>query len=509
MSGPKLVELRRMWAESRKQFVSDRCSSRDSEYARVEEEFLELVRRLEELGIDVEIKLSPGKELGRRIAKMLAENRHDEADKLYEAEMARARTETGRLQTRLRERIAELQNRFRRLERDRATIGERRAELSAFAKAAIPEGLGESERKRVEGEITLTLEKLKAPGVVELNLNREAIAQMEDAAATVEDSRRLADEVEAAIQSAIQAARDRIVCRSLHADIGVAKDFKQWRVEFSSAQETGEETEEEGVLERLDRAMSEIAVLESAANWSAINQKAAEIRAEGDAHRRRVLHESLLIDCGGQLKQRKAFEKWRTEIDCLLDLAAPFANNGMEAMVAELHELRRAGRAVDLSDVQSRFESALEAAASRRERAQKREALLDALTALGYEAEEGMGTAFVEAGRLVVRQAEDDDYAIEVVADRELNRVQTTMIRYANSAEMSDRQRRRDEEREESWCADHGKLRKMMAERGWETSFGLQLAPGEHPVKTVVDPGRARKAGRQSEARPGPRSRTV
>lgn len=509
MSGPKLVELRRMWAESRKQFVSDRCSSRDSEYARFEEEFLELVRRLEELGVDVEIKLSPGKELARRIATMLAENRHDAADKIYEAEIARAETETGRLRTRLRERITELRNRFRRLEQDREAIGQRRDELAAFAKAATPDGLDESERIGVEEEIARALEKLKAPGVVELNLNREAIAQMEEASASVEVSRRLADEVEAETQSAIQAARDRAVSRSVQADIGVARDFKQWRAEFSSTTKAAAEPEEEGVLEKLDEAMSGIALLESSANWSAINRRAAEIRAESDAHRRRVLYESLLIDCGGQLKQRKAFEKWRAEVDCLLDLAAPFASEGMEAMIAELNELRRAGRVDDLSDVQSRFESALETAASRRERRQKREALLETLTALGYEAEEGMGTAFVEAGRLVVRQAEDDDYAIEVVADQELNRVQTTMIRYAESDEMSEQQRRRDEEREESWCADHGKLRRMMADRGWETSFGLQLAPGEHPVKTVVNPECARKAGRQSEATPGQRSRTV
>ena len=54
--------------------------------------------------------------------------------------------------------------------------------------------------------------------------------------------------------------------------------------------------------------------------------------------------------------------------------------------------------------------------------------------------------------------------------------------------------RRRDQEREESWCADHGRLRAKLAERGYDAAFRMQLPAGARPVKVVAAPGRAREA---------------
>ena len=84
----------------------------------------------------------------------------------------------------------------------------------------------------------------------------------------------------------------------------------------------------------------------------------------------------------------------------------------------------------------------------------------------------------------------------EMVVDEDLSMLQTTMVRHAETEEMSDQQRLRDKEREEAWCADHARLREKMAANGMETQFKLKIAAGEHPVKVVVDKKKGADRGR-------------
>jgi hypothetical protein len=250
----------------------------------------------------------------------------------------------------------------------------------------------------------------------------------------------------------------------------------------------------------IDRVLAELAALSDDDFLQEARQKAASLRAETDPGRRRMLTEGLLLDSGARLRtlrQRAGLgEQARKLIDSVAHLADPAIND----LVSELRRMVDSEDFRDLESVRLRIPAAMAAAEARREREYKRRALIDALKGIGYETNEGLETAFVKDGRLVLRRPGEDDYAVEMVANRDLTQLQTALVRFADSAEVTEQQRRRDMEREESWCQDHARLREQMAARGLETGFKMQLKPGEHPVKVLVDAEAASSRRSSAEA---------
>jgi hypothetical protein len=204
--------------------------------------------------------------------------------------------------------------------------------------------------------------------------------------------------------------------------------------------------------------------------------------------------EALLMECAARLKDRRQFARWREEAQQLIDSAAHLDDAAVGGIVSELRRLLTAGRVADLEALRLRLRAAIETAEARREREQRRRALVESVRSLGYETSEGMETALVQGGRLVLRRPGEEEYAVELVTDPALNQVQTALVRYAETAEMTEQQKRRDREREEHWCEDHAQLREAMAARGFESQFKMRLRPGEHPVKVVVDQARSAAA---------------
>ena len=181
----------------------------------------------------------------------------------------------------------------------------------------------------------------------------------------------------------------------------------------------------------------------------------------------------------------RAVATWQAAVDALLHEAADYAGTAVDAVVAELREIRRAGRVVPLEPWQKRLADTKQRELARLQREHKRRAILESLTALGYEISEGMDTAMVEAGKLVLRKPDDTDYAIEVVSNADLSLVQTAMVRYSDSDSMTEQQRLRDHEREADWCDDHKRIRDALGKKGYQTSFKMQFPAGAHPVRVV------------------------
>ena len=91
-----------------------------------------------------------------------------------------------------------------------------------------------------------------------------------------------------------------------------------------------------------------------------------------------------------------------------------------------------------------------------------------------------------------------------MVVNDDLNLVQTAMIRFGEPGEMTEQQRLRDKDKEESWCQNHAEMREKLAEHGLNATMKLHLQPGEFPVRVVQSPSRrpaaitgTRRAGQQ------------
>ena len=97
--------------------------------------------------------------------------------------------------------------------------------------------------------------------------------------------------------------------------------------------------------------------------------------------------------------------------------------------------------------------------------AAKRRAILTTLTELGYEVRDGMETAWVNDGRLVMRRAANPEMGVEVKGAVGADQLQFRPVRFGAVDAKSDRANDRDIEA--LWCSDFNKLHKrVQAEKG-------------------------------------------
>ena len=135
---------------------------------------------------------------------------------------------------------------------------------------------------------------------------------------------------------------------------------------------------------------------------------------------------------------------------------------------------------------------------------ERRQAILESLAAIGYEIDgTPMETAVVRAGKLVIRKPGNAEYAVEMGVNPEFSLLQTAMVRHADNADLTEQQRLRDCEQEESWCGDRARLREELARHGFNSAFKLRLPSGQHPLRVIVrSPAeRARQHAGRSESR--------
>ena len=241
------------------------------------------------------------------------------------------------------------------------------------------------------------------------------------------------------------------------------------------------------IEEKLSKLMQDILAMEEAFDWKGILAEAEKIRAENDNSHRRNLYNNLVIRCSGRLKQIKALARWRESLLNMIDRAAAVPEDkALAEFRSRLEAILRKETPEDLQTLESELGEVLIKAISRQEQEKKRRALIEALTELGYEVSEGMQVADFAGGKLEFRKPEDEEYAIAVVMDNQAEILETEMVRYADSREMTSQQKQRDIEKEESWCSDHALVRLALESKGVASQFLYQKRPGEHPVSVKL-----------------------
>src|SRR5205814_8087482 len=91
MSGPKLIELRRMRAALERQRNHDRCAAFGSEYARLLQEFHDWERRLSQLAVPAEDTVRPLEPIRAEIDHLLRQEAHHEAARIFGEGVSRLR----------------------------------------------------------------------------------------------------------------------------------------------------------------------------------------------------------------------------------------------------------------------------------------------------------------------------------------------------------------------------------------------------------------------------------
>src|SRR5262249_8978630 len=118
--------------------------------------------------------------------------------------------------------------------------------------------------------------------------------------------------------------------------------------------------------------------------------------------------------------------------------------------------------------------------------AARRRAVLQGLASLGYEVNEGMATAWVQGGRVVLRKATNPDYGVELTGGTRSDRLQVRAVGFGTPQMV--RNAARDRDIETAWCGDFGKLQALLAGGGGRLEIETASPPGAVPIKVVSDP---------------------
>ena len=154
-----------------------------------------------------------------------------------------------------------------------------------------------------------------------------------------------------------------------------------------------------------------------------------EISTERDPSRRRMMTDTLSLDIARAEREGREMEARRTELANLdADLAA-HAGEDTEAARAAIARGLASERTAEMDAAIDLGRRALEDAHLALSSEAQRRALTTQLGKFGYEVREGMETALVENGRIVVRTPHSEDYGIEVMSAK--SRFQLRAVRLA------------------------------------------------------------------------------
>jgi len=238
--------------------------------------------------------------------------------------------------------------------------------------------------------------------------------------------------------------------------------------------------------EDMDRVENEIATLRMRAGPGVAEIFAGRVSAlqsEPLPAKRHLLADSLLVDLAAAVKREEA------QGVMVEELAALRAELGLLSSVAarDLCGMIDAGLAMPgVPDASSLVKSAADLlAAEMRERAvaSRRLAVLQGLASLGYEVSEGMATAWVKNGKVILRRAASPGYGVEIASGAAAERLQVRAVNFGGSDDA------RDRDMETIWCGEFERLRQIVAKSGGEVYIEKATPVGVTPLKTARDPG--------------------
>jgi hypothetical protein len=113
----------------------------------------------------------------------------------------------------------------------------------------------------------------------------------------------------------------------------------------------------------------------------------------------------------------------------------------------------------------------------------RRSAVLEGLAKLGYTIHEGMETAWIESGRIVVQKVGLSDYGVELAGAPDAQRMQVRTVALGSAHNTS-----RDTDAEQLWCGDFDKLKSDLSLQGAAVFVDKAMRVGEVPLKLVSVP---------------------
>jgi hypothetical protein len=234
-------------------------------------------------------------------------------------------------------------------------------------------------------------------------------------------------------------------------------------------------------LLKVDKLLGELAGL--GIDPSPFSARVTALEAE-PAARQVLVADSLLLDLTAAIKSGR--ERMRLERD-LSDRHAELSemkSAEASALRAEIEQAlaRPAGNGQELL---RRADFLIEAEVRSIAAEGRRRAVLEGLASLGYEVSEGMATAWVTGGRVVLRKPANPGYGVELSGGSQADVMQVRAVGIGNPAQARDAGRDRD--METIWCSEFERLQLLVAKAGGSVMIESARPVGQFPLKVVAD----------------------
>ncbi|WP_412066285.1 hypothetical protein [Rhizobium sp. SYY.PMSO] len=274
----------------------------------------------------------------------------------------------------------------------------------------------------------------------------------------------------------------------------VSSELSERQKELASVLSEGEERtsratwlqnqveESDPKLSALERQLYELKALDPQSAF--VFEERVRLLPDEPASRQSLLIDSLTIDVVAAKREAKDRLSLMTE---LASLKAQLALLDDQAAAQRLEAID----SLETSDLlSSELRTMVDSSSSllemlRKEKAEldRRRILLSGLAELGYEIKEGMETAWVENGRIVLKRAADPDTGVELGGNPQAA-LQMRAVAFTNTASPHDTAN--DVKAETKFCDDIAQLRSRLASTGTEFAVIKALGVGATPVKTIV-----------------------
>ncbi|WMN20552.1 hypothetical protein QL104_14505 [Pseudomonas piscis] len=237
-------------------------------------------------------------------------------------------------------------------------------------------------------------------------------------------------------------------------------------------------------LQRIDRHIAELQLLQGAPAATPFLQRLARAEAQEQAQQRNLLLDSLVIELA---EATRDFQQRRELLGQVQDLASELHTHATIDHAVLLRQVAECHEHSDLALLQalkSECEAALTAVLQAQAALARRQAMLEGLARLGYEVREGMATAWAESGKVVLRKSATPGYGVEVGGKADNGRLQVRAV-----ALDPQRDKGRDRDIETIWCNEFQRLQALLKDSGGELLIERALGVGEVPLKeaTVMD----------------------
>ncbi len=251
-----------------------------------------------------------------------------------------------------------------------------------------------------------------------------------------------------------------------------------------TSQQTG--ASDDHALLKVDKLLGELAGL--GVDPSPFSARITALETEPRA-RQALVADSLLLDLSSAIKTGR--ERARLERD-LAERHAELSEMKSAEAAALRVEIAQALAKSGANDQElvKRADFLIEAEVRLIAAEERRRTVLKGLASLGYEVSEGMMTAWIAGGKVILRKPANPGYGVELSGGSQADVMQVRTVGIGNPAEARDVGRDRD--METIWCSEFERLQSLVAKEGGSVVIESTRPVGQFPLKVVADPGAVR-----------------